>query len=161
MEDTVATGEQRRGQTVAATFEGPLRSDAALTALKEAGFHPGQVAVQVTPGKGSTAAGSGDGAGMRTIALAAGVILGALVGAFLGRTFGDGILALILAAVVGAVVGGSIARGLAGLGGGAATSSGSTAPRPGSVTLTVEADSAAQAQQARGILAQRGGAIRP
>jgi len=40
-------------------------------------------------------------------------------------------------------------------------SSGSATARPGSVTLTVTADSAAQAQQARGILSQRGGAIRP
>ncbi len=102
----MANGKQTRGQTVAATFEGPLRSDAALSALKDAGFQPGQVAVQVIPGKESTTSGADNGAGVRTVALAAGVILGAIVGAFLGRTFGDGTLALILGAVIGAVVGG-------------------------------------------------------
>jgi len=154
----MATGDAGRGQTVAATFEGPLRSDAALTALKEAGFQPAQVAVQVAPGTAGAGA-TDDGTGMRTIALIAGVVLGALIGAFLGRALVDTTLALVLGALVGAVAGAAIAGAIARAG--AASSGSSGATRPGSVTLTVTTDSAAQAQQARGILAQRGGDVRP
>ncbi len=156
----MATGTKARGQTVAATFEGPLQSDGALTALKEAGFRPAQVVVKVAPGTSGSGA-ADDGGGARTIALVAGVILGALVGAVLGRALVGGTLALALGAVVGALAGAAIAGAIARAGGGAAAPSGTAPPRPGSVTLTIAADSAAQAQQARGILAQRGGAIRP
>jgi len=159
-ERAMATEKQARGQTVVATFEGPLRSDTALTALKEAGFRPGQVAVQVAGGKGTGGGGAADGAGSRTTALVAGVVLGAIVGAILGATLGNGTLAIVLGALLGAVVGGAIAGAIARAGGGAAAT-GAATPRPGSVTLTVTADSTTQAQQARGILAQRGGDIRP
>jgi hypothetical protein len=158
----MTTGNAGRGQTVAATFEGPLRSDAALTALKEAGFRPAQVAVQVTPG--TAEGGTDDGAGARTIALVAGAVLGAIVGAVLGRAFVGTTLALVLGALVGAIAGAAIAWAIARAGGGSAgtsASSGAGSLRPGSVTLTVTADSADQAQQARGILSKGGGNVRP
>ena len=154
----MTTGDTGRGRTVTATFEGPLQSDGALTALKEAGFQPAQVAVQVAPAAvGGDGAAAADGSGARTIALVAGAVLGALVGAVLGRAFVGGTLALALGALVGALVGAALAR----VGGAAATPPPRTGPRPGSVTLTVIADTTGQAQQAREVLAQRGGAVRP
>jgi len=159
-EDAMATGTKARGQTVAATFEGPLRSDAALTALKDAGFQPSQVAVQVAPGTAASTGAGDDGAGARTIALVAGVVLGALVGALIGRGLGDGTLALVLGAVIGAVVGAALAAALARRGANKpAPGRDPKTPRPGSVTLTVTAASAAQAQQARSILAKQRGDI--
>ncbi len=156
----MATGDPGRGRTVAATFEGPLQSDGALTALKEAGFLPAQVAVRVAPGAaGGTADAGDDGNGARTIALVAGAILGAIVGALLGRTLVGGTLALALGAIVGALAGAAIAGVIARAGGAAAEPSRPTGPRPGSVTLTVSADSNDQAQRAREILAERGGAV--
>lgn len=148
------------GRTIAATFEGPLRSDAALTALKDAGFQPSQVAVQVVP-KTAGAEATDDGTGARTIALVAGAVLGALVGAFLGRTLGSGTLALLLGALIGAVAGAAIAGAIARAGANApAPARDPNTPRPGSVTLTVTAESAAQAQEARSILTQQRGDIR-
>jgi hypothetical protein len=159
---TMAAGDTGGGRAVAATFEGPLRSDAALTALREAGFRPEQVAVRVAPGAGGGGSGGGeDGAGARTIALIAGVVLGALIGAALGWRLADGTLALVLATVIGAAAGAAIAGALARAGGGAATASARTGPRPGSVTLTVSADSADQAERAREILTHGGGDARP
>jgi len=158
----MTTGDTGRGRTVTATFEGPLQSDGALTALKEAGFQPAQVAVQVAPAAvGGDGAAAADGSGARTIALVAGAVLGALVGAVLGRAFVGGTLALALGALVGALVGAALAGALARVGGAAATPPPRTGPRPGSVTLTVIADTTGQAQQAREVLAQRGGAVRP
>ncbi len=156
----MATGTKPGGRTVAATFEGPLRSDAALTALKDAGFQPAQVAVQVTPDAAASTGAGDDGAGARTIALVAGVVLGAIVGALIGRDVGSGTLALILGAVIGAVVGAAIAGALARMGANKpAPARDPKTPRPGSVTLTITAESAAQAQQARSILAKQRGDI--
>lgn len=156
----MANESSRSGQTIAATFEGPLRSDAALTALKDAGFQPSQVAVQVAPGTAASTGAGDDGAGARTIALVAGVVLGAIVGALIGRGVGDGTLALVLGALIGALVGAALAGALARMGANKpAPAREPKTPRPGSVTLTVTAESAAQAQQARSILAKQRGDI--
>ncbi len=161
---TMATGDGGRGRTVVAIFEGPLRSDGALTALREAGFQPAQVAVQVAPGAtGGTADSGGVGTGGRTLALL-GALLGALIGVLLGRALVGGTLALALGALVGALAGAAIAGALAwagGTGGATPNAAPRTGSRPGSVTLTVIADNADQARQAREVLAQRGGAVRP
>jgi len=162
---TMATGDGGRGRTVVAIFEGPLRSDGALTALREAGFQPAQVAVQVAPGAtGGTADSGGVGTGGRTLALVAGALLGALIGVLLGRALVGGTLALALGALVGALAGAAIAGALAragGTGGATPNAAPRTGSRPGSVTLTVSADNADQARQAREVLAQRDGAVRP
>ncbi len=156
----MANEDSRGGRTVAATFEGPLRSDTALTALKDAGFQPSQVAVQVAPGTAASTDAGDDGSGARTIALVAGVVLGAIVGALIGRGVGNGTLALVLGALIGAIVGAAIAGALARMGANQpAPARDPKTPRPGSVTLTVTAESAAQAQQARSILAKQRGDI--
>ncbi len=156
----MATGDKSRGRTVAATFEGPLGSDAALTALKDAGFQPAQVAVRVAPGTAASTGAGDDGAGARTIALVAGVVLGALVGALIGRGVGNGTLALVLGALIGAIVGAAIAGALARRGANKPPPARDPkTPRPGSVTLTITTESAAQAQQARSILAKQRGDI--
>ncbi len=156
----MANEGDRDRRTIAATFEGPLRSDAALTALKDAGFQPSQVAVRVAPGIAASTGAGDDGAGARTIALVAGVVLGAIVGALIGRGVGSGTLALVLGALIGALVGAALAAALARMGANKpAPARDPKTSRPGSVTLTVTAESAAQAQQARSILAKQRGDI--
>ena len=124
------------------------------------------MAVEVAPGKtvsiaGTYAGGAAEG-GLRTIAIIAGVILGAIIGAVLGVAIVGETLAIVLGAIVGAIIGAAIAGAVARAGGGR----GGHRPirsrcAPGSVTLTVTADSAAQAQEAREILTRGGGVIRP
>ena len=78
-----------------------------------------------------------------------------------GAGTGTGTLALVLGALIGAIAGAAIAGALTRVGANApAPVRDPNTPRPGSVTLTVTAESAAQAQQARGILAKQGGDIR-
>lgn len=152
MADTRRGGTGAGRQTVVGTVDGANHSDKVIDALKTAGFRPDQVTVQVHQGGAN---GGMDEGTSRSIALGLGVILGALVGALIGRQLGDDTLALLIGAAIGAAAGGAIAGAIARAGAGRA-SGGASAPRPGSVSLTVRADSAEQEREARTLFERHG-----
>lgn len=155
MATEMTSGDAPRGGAggrVAARFDGANQSETALRELQGAGFRADQVAAEVYNPQTDGAAG-GLTAGMVPIL---GAVLGAILGGVLGLAFVGSTTAIVLGAIVGAVAGALIALAVARAG---AASAASAAPpqRPGSVTLTVTADSAEQLRAARAALTGHGG----
>ncbi len=149
------TGARGGGRhTVVGTFDGANHADQAVTQLKNSGFQPEQVSAHVN--EGDEAGGGMSEGTSRSVALGLGMVLGAIVGAIIGNLLGDDTLALIIGAVIGAVSGALIASGLARAGASRAAASGPPRSRKGSVRLTVNANSAQQAGEARAVFQRLG-----
>ncbi len=154
---------------VVGVFDGPHRAEQALNDLKHAGFTPEQVSVVAQDRRETQgmveSTGMGEGAGKGALA---GGLLGGLGGFLLGISaltipgigpiVGSGILLSTLAgAGIGAAAGGLVGA-LAEHGVPEAEARGyEESVRRGSILLTVHAHSDAQAREAQGIFAGRGG----
>jgi Heat induced stress protein YflT domain len=160
------TGATRAtGYTVAGVFNSEREAEQALSALKDAGFTPDQVSVVAKDTRGTQQmVERSDMAGAETTGATAGAFLGGLTGGVAGWLIGIGALAIpgigpivaagALATTLGGAAVGAVAGGLLGalVGAGIPEDDARTYEthvKEGRILITTQANSSAQAQEAR------------
>ncbi len=168
-ETTSGTTTSRR--TVVGVFDGPNHAEMALNELKNTGFRPDQVSVVARENRETQE--MVENTGMGGAAAGTGAVLGGITGGIVGWLVGIGALAIpgigpivaagALATALGGAAVGAAAGGLLGalvdLGIPEDEARGyEESVRGGRILLTVNADNAAQAQQAHDLFSRHGGA---
>ena len=159
--------------TVVGVFDGPNHAEQALNELKDSGFAPEQVSVVARDTRETRDVVEKSGMeGAETTGAGTGALLGGVAGGLLGWLTGIGALAIpglgpivaagALATTLGGAAAGAVAGGLIGALVGAGVPEEDARGyeekvRQGSILLTVDADGAKQAGQAREIFGRRGG----
>ena len=168
------TANARTGHTVVGVFDGPNHAEMALTELKDAGFAPNQVSIVAKDTReGRDLVESSGMEGAETTGAATGAVLGGITGGILGWLVGIGTLAIpgigpivaagALATTLGGAAVGATAGGLIGALVGAGVPEEHArgyeeSVGRGQILLTVHATDSTQAERARQVFEQHGGA---